>query len=149
MASCYFKTLNALLGYTYGNPANWPFDAWVHQSPNVVAVSVYYRLDSFGFLATPEFEDAVLGDFNVGFTDQVQALRWVQENIAAFGGDPLKVTINGQSAGASSVELHLVGDQEQLFSGAIAQSVYRSPLPTPPQHKVSTHAHDLSNVTVI
>lgn len=123
-------------GYTYGNPRNWPFDGWVHQSPNVVVVSVYYRLDSFGFLAIPEFADASLGDFNVGFTDQVQALRWVKQNIAAFGGDPNRVTINGQSAGGSSVELHLVTDQEKLFSGAIAQSVYRTPLPTPAQQKV-------------
>lgn len=84
----------------------------------------------------PEFEDSSLGDLNVGFTDQTQALRWLKQNIAAFGGDPNKITINGQSAGASSVELHLVTDQENLFSGAIAQSVYRTPLPTPAQQKV-------------
>ena len=125
-------------GYTFGNPATYPFDGWVHQSPNVIAVSVYYRLDSFGFLSIPEFEDdSSLGDLNAGFTDQVQALRWVQQNIAAFGGDPNRVTIDGQSAGGSSVELHVLANQEKLFSGAIAQSIYRTPLPSPAQQKVS------------
>ncbi|KAG6811481.1 hypothetical protein H0H92_007253 [Tricholoma furcatifolium] len=125
-------------GYVYGNPANWPFDHWIHQSPNVVIVSVYYRLDSFGFLSVPEFGDANsnLGDFNAGFLDQTEALRWVQSNIASFGGDPKQVTINGESAGGSSVELHLIANRgEQLFSGAIAQSVYRTPLPKPEQQK--------------
>lgn len=124
-------------GYVYGNPRNWPFDHWVQQSPNVVIVSVYYRLDSFGFLSTPEFGDSTLGDLNAGFSDQIQALRWVQSNIAAFGGDPSRVTINGESAGGSSVELHLVTkNKEKLFSAAIAQSVYRTPLPTPEQQRV-------------
>ncbi|KIK58091.1 hypothetical protein GYMLUDRAFT_262697 [Collybiopsis luxurians FD-317 M1] len=119
-------------GYVYGNPANWPFDGWIHQTPNFVAVSVYYRLDSFGFLTTPEFSDPANGDFNVGLQDQTQALRWVKQNIASFGGNPAQVTINGQSAGGGSVELHLVTNvEEKLFSGAIAQSVYRAATPTP------------------
>ncbi|KAG7444765.1 alpha/beta-hydrolase [Guyanagaster necrorhizus] len=122
-------------GYIYGNPANWPFDHWVHQSPNVVIVSIYYRLDSFGFLAHPDFaSSSEYGDLNAGFLDQIQALRWVKQHISAFGGDPTRVTINGQSAGGSSVELHLVAHEgEQLFSGAIAQSVYRAALPSPEQ----------------
>lgn len=127
-------------GYIFGNPANWPFDHWVHQSPNVVIVSVYYRLSSFGFLAHPSFKnDPSLGDLNAGFLDQVQALKWVNEHIASFGGDPKKVTINGESAGGASVELHLVanaGAEKRLFRGAIAQSVYRIPLPLPEQQKV-------------
>ncbi|RDB26221.1 Acylcarnitine hydrolase [Hypsizygus marmoreus] len=119
--------------YIFGNPANWPFDHWIHQNPNVVIVSVYYRLSSFGFLATPEFHGSNIGDFNAGFYDQIEALKWVQENIASFGGNPDKVTISGESAGGSSVELHLVANMKgrNLFSGAIAQSVYRTPLPTP------------------
>ncbi|KAG6884629.1 hypothetical protein C0993_009434 [Termitomyces sp. T159_Od127] len=123
-------------GYVFGNPANWPFDHWIHQSPNVVVVSVYYRLSSFGFLALPEFEDSTLGDLNAGFLDQTEALRWVKRNIVSFGGNPNKVTINGESAGGSSVELHLVANMdEKLFTGAIAQSVFRAPLPTPDQLK--------------
>jgi len=124
-------------GYTYGNPRNWPFDHWIRQVPKVVIVSVYYRLDSFGFLAHPEFSsDPSLGDLNVGFEDQTEALRWIQKNIHAFGGDPSRVTINGESAGGSSIELHLVAsDQDGLFHGAIAQSVYRTPLPTVTQQE--------------
>ncbi|KAE9401291.1 alpha/beta-hydrolase [Gymnopus androsaceus JB14] len=123
-------------GYVFGNPANWPFDGWIHQSPNVVVVSVYYRLDSFGFLNIPEFQDSASGDFNAGFLDQIQALRWIQANIASFGGNPAQVTINGQSAGGGSVELHLVAKNDQnLFSGAIGQSVYRPPTPLPAQQQ--------------
>ncbi|KAG5342374.1 hypothetical protein C0989_002847 [Termitomyces sp. Mn162] len=122
--------------YTFGTPANWPFDHWIRQSPNVVIVSVYYRLSSFGFLALPEFEDPQLGDFNAGFLDQTEALRWVKSHIASFGGNPNKITINGQSAGGSSVELHLIANKDaELFTGAIAQSVYRTPLPTPEQQQ--------------
>lgn len=122
-------------GYVFGAPKNWPFFHWIRQSPNVVVVSVYYRLDSLGFLAVPEFSDPSNGDLNAGFLDQVEALRWVKRNIESFGGDPKRVTINGESAGGSSTELHLVADggKENLFSGAIAQSVYRAPLPLPEQ----------------
>ncbi|KAF9460345.1 Alpha/Beta hydrolase protein [Collybia nuda] len=123
-------------GYIFGNPRNWPFDHWVQQSPNVVIVSVYYRLSSFGFMSVPEFSDSTIGDFNAGFQDQIQALRWVKEHIASFGGNPNKVTINGESAGGSSVELHLVANTgEKLFTGAIAQSVFRTPLPTPEEQQ--------------
>lgn len=126
--------------YDRGNPATLPFDHWIHQVPSVVIVSVYYRLDSLGFLAHPTFASyPSLGDLNVGFSDQTMALRWVQEYIDAFGGDPGQVTINGQSAGASSIELHLVANGEEgLFHQAIAQSVYRTPLPSPEQQEVSS-----------
>ena len=125
-------------GYVSGNPANWPFDHWIHQVPFVVIVSVYYRLDSIGFLSHPAFASSPsLGDLNVGFSDQTVALRWIQEHIDAFGGDAGQVTINGQSAGGSSVELHLVASGQQgLFHGAIAQSVFRTPLPSPEQQEV-------------
>lgn len=103
-------------------------------------VSVYYRLDAFGFLATPEFASGQLGDLNAGFLDQIEALRWVQNHISKFGGDPNQVTINGESAGGSSIELHLIASagKENLFRGAIAQSVYRTPVPTPDQQTVSS-----------
>ncbi|EPQ51908.1 alpha/beta-hydrolase [Gloeophyllum trabeum ATCC 11539] len=123
-------------GYVYGNPANQPFDHWINQFPDVVIVSVYYRLDSFGFLSHPNFQNGILSDNNAGFRDQLQALKWVNRYIDAFGGDPTKVTINGQSAGGSSIELHLVANEgnQTLFSGAIAQSVYRAPVALPEQN---------------
>ena len=110
---------------------------------------MYYRVDAFGFLAHPAFaNDSTLGDMNTGIQDQTEALRWVQQNIAAFGGDPSRVTIDGQSAGASSVEIHLVAPQQEgLFHQAIAQSVYRTPLPTPEQQEVSQH--DLCHIPAV
>lgn len=106
--------------------------------PNVVIVSVYYRLHSFGFLSHPSFTSSGLGDNNAGFQDQTEAFRWVQKHISTFGGDPKRVTINGESAGGTSVELHLVApNQEGLFSAAIAQSIGRMAVPTPEQAEVS------------
>ncbi|XP_068084826.1 esterase FE4 [Anabrus simplex] len=85
----------------------------------VVYVSINYRLGVFGFLST---EDEVAPG-NVGMKDQVLALRWVQQNIAAFGGDPDQVTIFGQSAGGTSVQYHMLSPMSKgLFRGAIAQS---------------------------
>ncbi|KAH9929035.1 alpha/beta-hydrolase [Epithele typhae] len=123
-------------GYVYGNPANWPYDHWIHQSPNVVIASVYYRLNSIGFLTAPEMlTNPSLGDLNAGFKDQSMALEWVSEHIDAFGGDPNKVTIDGQSAGAASIELHLVANEKPRFHGAILQSIYRTPLPQVEQQR--------------
>ncbi|CCA72715.1 related to triacylglycerol lipase II precursor [Serendipita indica DSM 11827] len=115
-------------GFVQGNPLGWPFEHWIEQYPNIVIVSIYYRLGIFGFLTAPDAGDAL--DSNAGILDQVEALRWVNENIAHFGGDPEKVTINGQSAGAASVALHLLmnGGKQQLFHQAILQSLYRPPL---------------------
>jgi para-nitrobenzyl esterase len=86
---------------------------------NVVVVSVEYRLGAFGF---SYFED-VPGSGNAGLLDQVLALRWVRDNIAAFGGNPDNVTIWGESAGSYSV-CALLGmpGAEGLFHKAIAQS---------------------------
>lgn len=94
----------------------------------IIFVVMNYRLNAFGFLASQEVKDAGIG--NLGLHDQRAALRWVQEHIGSFGGDPTKVTIWGQSAGAMSVSLQLVaneGNPEGLFRGAIMQS--GAPLP--------------------
>ncbi|KAG1741514.1 Alpha/Beta hydrolase protein [Suillus paluster] len=93
-----------------------------------VYVSINYRLTAFGFLASQEVKDAGVG--NLGLQDQRQAMRWVQKYISAFGGDPTKVTIWGQSSGSMSVALHMVtngGNTEGLFRAAFMES--GSPLP--------------------
>lgn len=85
----------------------------------VVFVSCNYRLNGFGFFHHP----ADPGSVNAGLLDQVAALRWVRENIAAFGGDPANVTVMGESAGAMSIG-HLLGlpASEGAFDRAIIQS---------------------------
>jgi para-nitrobenzyl esterase len=84
----------------------------------VIVVSVTYRLGIFGYLGDRQGRPA-----NLGLLDQVAALRWVQRNIAAFGGDPRRVTAFGESAGGDAVA-HLMAtpDATSLFSRAIIQS---------------------------
>lgn len=89
----------------------------------MLAVSINYRVAQWGFMYSQELADE--GSSNVGLRDQRLALRWVQENIAAFGGDPAKVTIWGESAGADSVGVQLIaygGRDDGLFRAAISQS---------------------------
>ncbi|KAL4720082.1 hypothetical protein ACJJTC_017325 [Scirpophaga incertulas] len=85
----------------------------------VVLVTLNYRLGALGFLSLEN--DEVTG--NMGLKDQVLAMKWVRDNIDAFGGDPSRVTIFGESAGAASVHLHMLSNASTgLFHGAIAQS---------------------------
>jgi para-nitrobenzyl esterase len=83
----------------------------------VVCVTINYRLQAEGFLFTED------GTPNIGLLDQLAALQWVQDNIAAFGGDPAKVTVGGESAGAMSVTTLLSMPRSRgLFRAAITQS---------------------------
>ncbi|KAI9442989.1 Alpha/Beta hydrolase protein [Lactarius indigo] len=89
----------------------------------IIYVSVNYRLSAFGFLPGKEVKAEKVG--NLGLQDQRLALKWVQTYISEFGGDPSKVTIWGESAGAISVAHHMLtngGNNEGLFRGAIMQS---------------------------
>jgi carboxylesterase type B len=89
----------------------------------VVGVSMNYRLGALGFLGHPQLTARQGESGNYGLMDQQAALRWVQENIAAFGGDPARVTIGGESAGGWSVCTHLVAPGSRgLFAGAMIQS---------------------------
>jgi para-nitrobenzyl esterase len=91
----------------------------------VVVVTVNYRLGVFGFFAHPELtrESPAHASGNYGLLDVVAALKWVQANIAAFGGDPQKVTIGGQSAGAAAVMALTASPLAKgLFHQAIAES---------------------------
>ncbi|XP_076052814.1 pyrethroid hydrolase Ces2a-like [Oratosquilla oratoria] len=86
---------------------------------DVVVVLIQYRVGVLGFLSTRD--DVVPGNF--GLKDQTMALRWVQRHIAHFGGDPLKVTLFGESAGGASVHLHILSPVSAgLFTRAIMQS---------------------------
>lgn len=91
----------------------------------VIGVTFNYRLGVFGFLGHPGLTAEAGESGNSGFLDQQAALRWVQRNIAAFGGDPARVTVGGESAGGYSVCAHLVSPGSRgLFSGAMLQSAY-------------------------
>lgn len=98
-------------------------DQGVQMHKPFIGVSVNYRLGGLGFMWGSAVHAAGVG--NLGLKDQRLALRWVHENIASFGGDPSKVTIWGESAGASSVGHQLVaygGRDDGLFRAAILQS---------------------------
>jgi len=104
----------------------------VYAGSPFIGVSINYRLSGWGFL----FGKEVLADgsANIGLRDQRLALHWIQENIAAFGGDPTKVTIWGESAGGFSVGAQLVaygGRDDGLIRGAISQSGVAANLASP------------------
>ena len=110
-------------GGGFANGSGDIYDArWLVGRGDVVVVTLNYRLGALGFLAHPAL--ATDGDVgNYGLADQQAALRWVRDNIADFGGDPDKVTIAGESAGAMSVCDHFVAPGSAgLFRAAIIQS---------------------------
>lgn len=98
---------------------------------DVVVVTLNYRLGNLGFLAHPALDDDA-GNF--ALMDQQEALRWVKENIAGFGGNPDNVTLFGESAGGHSVMSHIVSPraaEENLFQRAIVQSGSYAPFQVP------------------
>lgn len=106
-------------GFYAGSPASPYYDGAAFNRDGVVTVSVSYRLGLDGFGWIPDSDAPV----NRGLLDQVLALEWVRDNIAAFGGDPSRVTIAGQSAGGASVMALMSSPRAAgLFRGVICQS---------------------------
>ena len=113
--------------YGWGGTADPLYDGHnlIAAHPDIVLVSVGYRTGLMGFVdlsylkGGEEYPDAP----NLGILDQIEALRWIQKNIAAFGGDPEKVTIFGESAGGGTVSLlPMIPEAKGLFRRVIAQS---------------------------
>ncbi len=111
--------------FMHGCGSEKEFDGEGFAKKGVILVSINYRVNAFGFFAHPQLEqenpEGVSG--NYGILDQIFALSWVRENIAAFGGDPDKITLAGQSAGCMSVQSIISSPLAAgLERGAILQS---------------------------
>ena len=106
----------------YGNDAG----SWMRQTQAFIFVNINYRMGVFGFFSIPELsatERKFSYSGNQGLQDQQAALEWVKNNIAAFGGDPNRVTLQGQSAGSISICYHLIMPKSAgLFRAAIMES---------------------------
>lgn len=112
-------------GFVAGDGSEPRYDGASMAQKGMVAVTVNYRLNIFGFLAHPELsaESPYKGSGNYGLLDQQAALQWVHDNIAAFGGDPERVTIAGESAGSISVSAQMASPlSKDLIAGAIGES---------------------------
>lgn len=114
---------------------------------DIVVVGVGYRLGALGYLYLPEAQAHGGVAANRGLLDQMQALRWVHDNIAAFGGDPAAITVCGQSAGGGSV-LALLQDpaSRKLVARAIAQSPSTSVLTVERASEIAASLHDKAGV---
>lgn len=111
--------------YVSGSGSEERLDGTALARQGVVVVTINYRVGLFGFLAHPKLtlESSHASSGNYGLLDQILALQWVKENIAAFGGDPERVTAFGVSAGSASISLLLASPMgERLFERAILES---------------------------
>jgi para-nitrobenzyl esterase len=112
-------------GFTAGDGSEPRYDGGAMARRGIVALTVNYRLGIFGLFAHPELtkESPHHASGNYGLLDQAAALAWVRDNIAAFGGDPRKVTIAGESAGSISVSALMASPLSKgLIAGAIGES---------------------------
>ncbi|WKY45796.1 carboxylesterase family protein [Eubacteriaceae bacterium ES2] len=109
--------------FATGSGSETLYDGQLLAQLGIVVVTINYRLGALGFLATHGLYEESGTTGNYGLLDQIQALKWVQENISAFGGDPRRVTVGGQSAGAYSVTALLLSPEAKgLFHQAIVES---------------------------
>nr|WP_320058146.1 carboxylesterase family protein [uncultured Bacteroides sp.] len=112
-------------GFGAGATSEWPYSGEKLANKGVVLVSIAYRVGQFGFFVHPELsaESANHVSGNYGLLDMIAGLKWIQKNIAAFGGDPKKVTIFGESAGGIAVSMLCASPLAKgLFQGAISES---------------------------
>ena len=110
-------------GFTGGCGHEKHFDEPVWPKENVIGITLNYRLGPMGFLVLPELKEEAGHTGNYGLFDQMTAIRWVKDNIAAFGGDSENITIMGQSAGAMSVQQHVLSPLTKgLFQKAVMSS---------------------------
>lgn len=112
-------------GFAAGDGSEYRYDGENMAKKGIVTVTVNYRLNIFGFFSHPELskETSYKGSGNYGLLDQNAALKWVQANIAKFGGDPKRVTIAGESAGSASVSAQMASPlSKNLIAGAIGES---------------------------
>jgi para-nitrobenzyl esterase len=123
-------------GFQNGDGSEPRYDGENMAAKGMVAVSINYRTNIFGFFVHPELtkESPHHAAGNYGLLDQVAALQWVQKNIAAFGGDPKRVTVAGESAGSISVSALMASPLSKgLMAGAIGESgAMTSSLPPQP-----------------
>ena len=124
-------------GFSAGDGSEPRYNGEAMSKKGIVVVTVNYRLGLFGFLAHPELtaETTYKGSGNYGLMDQAASLQWVKDNIAAFGGDPSKITIAGESAGSISVSYQMASPiSKGLIAGAIGESgagIHPTLAPTP------------------
>ena len=157
--------------WTPPNAHNAPVFVWIHggalsggysgeafyngakmAARGVIVVSINYRLGVLGFLAHPELsaESPLKVSGNYGLLDQIEALRWVKRNIAAFGGDPSSVTIAGESAGGLSVMYLMAAPSARgLFAKAIAESAYMISMPALKERAFGTPSAEDTGMTVM
>jgi para-nitrobenzyl esterase len=112
-------------GFVAGDGSEPRYDGESMAAKGIVTITVNYRLGVFGFMAHPELtkESPHHASSNYALLDQSAALRWVQQNIAAFGGDPKRVTIAGESAGSAAVSAQMASPlSKNLIAGAIGES---------------------------
>jgi len=112
-------------GFSAGDGSELRYDGASMAQKGMVVVTINYRLNIFGFMALPELsaESGYNGSGNYGLLDQVAALKWVKNNIAAFGGNPEQITVAGESAGSISVSSLMASPlSRDLIAGAIGES---------------------------
>jgi len=135
------RSLLPVMVWIYGgglqNGAGYQYPGNLYAQRGIISVNMNYRLGAFGYVPTNEtgLEGGTNGGYN-GLLDQVQALRWVRDNIAAYGGDPDQVTIAGESAGGWSTCLHLLSPVSKGLFKRVAVESGTCVLPWyPPPHK--------------